>query len=389
MGKINQIKLKDTQEVFDIEAKSLDKNNNYEANRFDVNTTSGSAIIGFNETAEGGGVIEYNSKGNLAVESKTKHVNIEAKKGIQMKPTTNIIFDSSRRILNGKGNEVHLQFVFDDYDSTAKGSYPGDDEEYAELKIEARNVDIRCLDHGGIALQPCGVDGSGNENKIKFESSRTSPLGDANPNYSKEGGKGLEFGTFNNEHSSLFTGDYRFNKDGIVYAVTRETPVTADGKTDYPTQNDDFKDVIDSNLGVKWETIVKTARVFDALSVVSEPTAEDLLTAFNSVFHPSSGIEPAVSSVSPEVVEYPQQVSQFVAAGENFDRLLSSSLTVFVYEGGQKVDERVLSGTRISSTRIDFNNEVQLTAGQTWRAERMVAYDAEHEFEPIQLWPSE
>lgn len=274
--------------LHDIVAQELEAENTYQCAGMHINNT-GDAIITFNRTTEGtGGVIKYNTKGNMSIESLEKHVNIEAKKGIQMKPTTNIIFDSSRRILNGKGNEVHLQFVFDDYDSTATGSYPGDDEEYAELKIEARNVDIRCLDHGGIALQPCGVDGSGNENKIKFESSRTSPLGDANPNYSKEGGKGLEFGTFNNEHSSLFTGDYRFNKDGIVYAVTRETPVTADGKTDYPTQNDDFKDVIDSNLGVKWETIVKTARVFDALSAVSEPTAEDLLTAFNSVFHPST-----------------------------------------------------------------------------------------------------
>lgn len=274
--------------LHDIEAPMIAPENVYKCAGMHISVT-GDATIKFNETGENtGGCIKYNTKGNMSIESNEKHVNIEAKKGIQMKPTTNIIFDSSRRILNGKGNEVHLQFVFDDYDSTATGSYPGDDEEYAELKIEARNVDIRCLDHGGIALQPCGVDGSGKENKIKFESSRTAPLGSANPTYSKEGGKGMEFGTFNNEHASLFTGDYRFNKDGMVYAVTRETPETVDGKTDYPTQNDDFKDVIDSNLGVKWETIVKTARVFEALSEVSEPTTEDLMTAFNNVFHPST-----------------------------------------------------------------------------------------------------
>lgn len=294
MGKINQIKLKDTQEVFDIEAKSLDKNNNYEASRFDVNTTSGSAIIGFNETAEGGGVIEYNSKGNLAVESKTKHVNIEAKKGIQMKPTTNIIFDSSRRIFNNKGNEVHLEFVFDDYDAGNTGNYDGDDEEYAKLNLEARCLDLRCYDHGGIALQPCGKDNHNFENKIKFESSRTAPLDAKTVTYGAEGGKGLEFGTFNNEHTSLFTHDYRFNKDGYVYAVTRGNPTTVDGKYDYPTQNDDFKDITEGAPYVTWEQLIKTAKVFEEMETISSGTltsancAEIFATAYNNVFHPQS-----------------------------------------------------------------------------------------------------
>jgi hypothetical protein len=43
-------------------------------------------------------------------------------------------------------------------------------------------------------------------NKIKFEHG---------------GGDGLEFGTFNTEKSSLFTGEYRFNKDGIWKMATR------------------------------------------------------------------------------------------------------------------------------------------------------------------------
>ena len=244
--------------LYDIEAPRLVEDNEYTVNGMHVKTSTGSAIIKFNETTEGtGGRIEFNSEGNIAIESLDKHVNIEAKKGIQMKPTTNIIFDSGRRILNNEGNEVHLQFVFDDYDSDNTGNYAGDDEEYAELKIEARNIDLRCFDHGGIALQPCGTDGDDFENKIKFESSRISPLGTIGTiSYADEGGKGLEFGTFNNEHTSLFTGDYRFNKDGMVYAVTRGTPETSDGKTDYPTQEDDFKDIVDSTLGVTWEDIV-------------------------------------------------------------------------------------------------------------------------------------
>lgn len=283
----NTRQVQTSQGLSDIEAPLLVPENEYRVAGLHVKPASGSAIIKFNETTEGtGGRLEYNSKGNMSIESLEKHVNIEAKKGIQLKPTTNIIFDSSRRIFNDKGNEVHLQFVFDDYDETATGQHPGDDEEYAELKIEARNIDLRCFDHGGIALQPCGKDGDDKENKIKFESSRISPLGTLNPTYANEGGKGLEFGTFNNEHSSLFTRDYRFNKNGIVYAVTRETPTTVDGKTDYPTQEDDFKDVVDKNLGVSWETIVKTAKVFEALSELTDPTTDDLMKAFNDVFNP-------------------------------------------------------------------------------------------------------
>lgn len=255
--------------LYDIEAPLLVEDNDYVAHGLHIKTSSDSAIIKFNENDLGteGGRIEFNSKGNIALESLTKHVNIEAKKGIQFKPTTNIIFDSSRRIFNNKGNEVHLQFVFDDYDSDNTGNYAGDDEEYAELKIEARNIDLRCFDHGGIALQPCGTDGDDFENKIKFESSRISPLGTIGTiSYADEGGKGLEFGTFNNEHTSLFTGDYRFNKDGMVYAVTRGTPVTESGKTDYPIQEDDFKDVVNNNLGAKWEYIVKAAQVFEYMA---------------------------------------------------------------------------------------------------------------------------
>jgi hypothetical protein len=45
-------------------------------------------------------------------------------------------------------------------------------------------------------------------NKIKFEHG---------------GGDGLEFGTFNTEKTSIFTKEYRFNKDGLWKMATRET----------------------------------------------------------------------------------------------------------------------------------------------------------------------
>lgn len=221
-------------------------------------------------------LIEMNSKGNLSIESLAKHVNIEAKSGVQIKPTTNIIFDSSRRILANKGNEVQVEAKFDDYSNYQKGEAPeydgkdGVEEEYAELKLHSRNVDLRCHKHGGIALQIAGCDhyntpsAEHHENKIKFESDRKVPLSDNfNPtpsSYQGEGGKGLEFGTFNNEHTSLYTHDYRFRGQGTVFGVLREAPVMIDGKFDYPTQEDDFKDVItNATPNATWNEIIDAA----------------------------------------------------------------------------------------------------------------------------------
>lgn len=121
--------------------------------------------------------------------------------------------------------------------------------QYGYLKVRANAIDLRCEDHGGIAIQPKGYDGDGNMNKIKFEHG---------------GGDGLEFGTFNTEKSSLFTDEYRFNKNGEIYLATRQTEAsgksddtgifdnTPSGKTatnalKYIKQNDDFYDIIDSN----------------------------------------------------------------------------------------------------------------------------------------------
>lgn len=89
------------------------------------------------------------------------------------------------------------------------------DGQYGYLKVRSQAIDLRCEDHGGIAIQPKGYDNSGNMNKIKFEHG---------------GGDGLEFGTFNTEHTSIFTDDYRFNKDGVIRLSTRFTEPS--GKTD-------------------------------------------------------------------------------------------------------------------------------------------------------------
>lgn len=198
------------------------------------------------------GLVELNSKGNLAVESLDSHVNIEANKQVKIKPTTKMIWDSSRKVANGKGNEFEIEAVNDDLNKDDRAKW-------AELKIKSRNIDLRCNDHGGIALQIAGQDSENHENKIKFESDRTSSISDA-ASYNGEGGKGLEFGTFNNLHSSLYTGDYRFRGQGYVYGVLRDAPVTQGDKIDYITQDDDFKDPINETTPkATWNQIIAAA----------------------------------------------------------------------------------------------------------------------------------
>lgn len=110
---------------------------------------------------------------------------------------------------------------------------------FGYLKVRAQSIDLRCEEHGGIALQPKGYDGDSHMNKIKFEHG---------------GGDGLEFGTFNTEHTSLFTTDYRFNKAGVIKLATRSTQLSDkyDGSDEtthykYVKQNDDLYDEINAN----------------------------------------------------------------------------------------------------------------------------------------------
>lgn len=318
MATINKIKVGNTE--YDIEASSIGNLSNITVESSE-NTQTPEILIKSNSTGEkefgndadirfevasnksvatGGkvaAVIGLNTKGNLSLESLNKHVNIESVKGIQIKPTTNIIFDTSRRVENQggseDGNEAVVETKWDDLEVASGEEY----KQMGYLKLHARAIDLRTFWHGGIALQPSGVDGHGNENKIKFESSRKKGANQNIPHsiritdpdyteyYSLEGGKGVEFATFNNEHTSIFTRDYRFNDEGKVYSVKRALPVTSNDKTDYPTQADDFKDIpVDSKGGVgtynnetyswesasgtyliaaSWNSIVKTANAFN------------------------------------------------------------------------------------------------------------------------------
>ena len=210
------------------------------------------------------------SQNNINIEPR-ESVNDVKGGNISFKPGDDIEFCSHHRItenqnevsikvIDGDDNPVKLQVNTSSITLTTKDKV-GEDSNVLDinvnrgkntkgyLKVRAQAIDLRCEENGGIALQPKGNDGDGYENKIKFE---------------HDGGDGLEFGTFNTQHTSIFTNDYRFNENGTIYAVTRGEPeiiYKEDGvtikKVDYPTQSDDFKDIIDVNKSCTWGDIVR------------------------------------------------------------------------------------------------------------------------------------
>ena len=262
-----------------------------------------------NELGAGGGNSEnsylyMNDKGNLCLETtvettpsgKKGKINIESLDDIQIKPGDDIMLYADHRegktdevsikVMNGEGNSdvpVKLQINASECTLTTKDKTGNDANVFdinvnsgkntkGYLKVRAQAIDLRCEANGGIALQPKGNDGNDHENKIKFE---------------HNGGDGKEFGTFNTEKTSIFTDEYRFNKDGNIYAVTRgelETtykipndPTSGVKKIDYPTQADDFKDILDNTLKCTWEELVIAVNKIKELYPAIFPQAETVL----------------------------------------------------------------------------------------------------------------
>lgn len=232
------------------------------------------------------GVVSVNSKGNTTI-SATKHVNIEpayvANGGegtygdVQIKPGDDITLESHHRatdkrdeitIKTSNGQDgaskapVKLQIIAADMTISSKGKQ-GDDSNVTNvnvttgsgkgyLKVRAQAIDLRCEEHGGIALQPKGQDSQGNENKIKFEHG---------------GGDGLEFGTFNTQKTSIFTDEYRFNREGVWKMATRTKVASDKAEQDddtttykYVKAADDFYDnIAQDDEQCTTKDIIKTA----------------------------------------------------------------------------------------------------------------------------------
>lgn len=230
--------------------------------------------------------IYYNDKNNLNIETtsddiiggKGGKINIESASDIQFKPGDDMIIYSHHRaadkqdevsvkITDGNDKPVKFQLNASEVTLTTKDK-TGDKSNVMDvtvnsdkgtrgyLKVRAQAIDLRSESHGGIALQPKGYDSDNNMNKIKFEHG---------------GGDGLEFGTFNTEKTSIFTDEYRFNKNGKVMMATRVTtpsdkfdPNDTTTTSKYVKQADDFYDVIDENdKKTTWEGIINAGDAFE------------------------------------------------------------------------------------------------------------------------------
>lgn len=240
--------------------------------------------ISFDSTGKHNLTIQTTAADQYTQNGKTKggKINIEAVSDIQLKPGDDIILYSHHRaqdkqdevavkVTDGNDVPVKLQVNTADIVLTTKDKATKSDElnvavnsnanTRGYLKVRAQAIDLRCEKHGGVALQPKGYDSDGNMNKIKFEHG---------------GGDGLEFGTFNTEKTSIFTDEYRFNREGVWKMATRETEASgktivdekegglgnlpATGALKYVKQADDFYDIIDANdEQCTTKDIIKTA----------------------------------------------------------------------------------------------------------------------------------
>lgn len=271
--------------------------------------------------------VYINSKGNFNIETSAEigntskgKINIESMHDIQLKPGDDIVLYSHHRaadkqdevtvkVANGEDEDdipVKLQLnaaslTISTKDKTGNNAnvfdvnVNSDTDQKGYLKVRAQAIDLRCEDHGGIALQPKGADSNGNMNKIKFEHG---------------GGDGLEFGTFNAEKTSIFTDEYRFNKDGVWKMATRvkEESDKADAEDNttaykYQKQADDFYDVInDSDVTATTEDIIKTANMFNNKYVSGSVTTDGI--KFST--HKTAGVT-LLSTESAEGVEADNQ----------------------------------------------------------------------------------
>lgn len=306
----------------------------------EINSGAGSGSL-----VDASGVVSVNSKGNTTI-SATKHINIEpaydatgSSNGtygdVQIKPGDDITLESHHRSTdkrdeitiktsNGESGSskapVKLQFIAADMTLSSKGK-TGNDSNVMNinvtdgtgkgyLKVRAQAIDLRCEEHGGIALQPKGEDSQHNMNKIKFEHG---------------GGDGLEFATFNTEKTSIFTDEYRFNKDGIWKMATRTKETSDKYDLNDPTTRykyvkaaDDFYDNIDANdAQCTTKDIIKTAYAMNggkdrhtkitnkgAIEIATNPTYS--ITIEDTPADPSTAV--SIDTISTEIASISQLV---------------------------------------------------------------------------------
>ena len=353
-----------------------------------INAGGGSGSAGAIDT---NGVVSVNAKGNTTL-SASKHVNIEpayvANGGegtygdVQIKPGDDITLESHHRasdkrdeitVKTSNGQDgaskapVKLQVIAADMTLSTKGKTEdsnimnvnvttGSGKGY--LKVRAQAIDLRCEEHGGIALQPKGKDSQNHMNKIKFEHG---------------GGDGLEFGTFNTEKTSIFTDEYRFNREGVWKMATRQTQASdkadvADDTTalKYVKQADDFYDIIaQDDEQCKTKDIIKTAYAMNGgkdrhTKITNKGAIEIATNPTYTIAIEEAPAEPAtataISTISAKIAALDS-----VAAGDVFNEGDFTALPVAstVYTNGTQY----FSFTEVAAPSIKIESGAELKLG--------------------------
>jgi hypothetical protein len=321
-------------------------------------------------------------------ETKGGKINIEAVSDIQLKPGDDIIMYSHHRaqdkqdevsvkVTDGNDIPVKLQVNAADIVLTTKDKATKSDElniavnsaanTRGYLKVRAQAIDLRCERHGGVALQPKGYDSDGHMNKIKFEHG---------------GGDGLEFGTFNTEKTSIFTDEYRFNKDGVWKMATRQTTdsgktiqdekegglgvLPATGALKYVKQADDFYDIIaqdDEQCTTK--DIIKTAYAMNGgkdrhTKITNKGAIEIATNPTYTIAIEEAPVEPAtataISTISTKIAALDS-----VTAGDTFNEGDFTALPVAatVYTNGTQY----FSFTEVAAPSIKIESGSELKLG--------------------------
>lgn len=238
--------------------------------------------------------LRITDSGNLEIASPAgKKIGIESEDNTAFKPGSKVQWDTAHRaegaqdefemsticdkktkVVGLKWELAGLKFYNKDAD-TANGwdsnifklIFKKSKELWTKLNLKAGSIDLRAHSTGkgtggGIAVQIAGVDSDLHANKFKIETDQTADV-DAEQSeaiHNGEGGTGIEIGTINPLFTSLYTKTYRFKGDAPIYGVTRGELVTTDDKTDYPTQADDSKDIINDDEPITWNDLIAAVK---------------------------------------------------------------------------------------------------------------------------------
>ena len=343
---------------------------------------SSDSHISFDSTGKHNLTIETTSADQYIKDGETKggKINIESVSDIQLKPGDDIILYSHHRdqdkqdevavkVTDGDDVPVKLQLNAAEMLLSTKDKTGNDANVFdvtvnsgkntrGYLKVRAQAIDLRSESHGGIALQPKGEDSDHHMNKIKFEHG---------------GGDGLEFGTFNTEKTSIFTDEYRFNREGVWKMATR-TKIASDKADEndpttaykYVKAADDFYDnIAQDDEQCTTKDIIKTAFAMnggkDRHTKITNKGAIEIAT--NATYTIAIEETPSDPSTAVEINTISTKIAALdsVAAGDIFNEGDFSTLPVAatVYTNGTQY----FSFNTVAAPSIKIESGAELKLG--------------------------